>query len=355
MLGQLPEGKTMNAITKTESTALAPMTEQDLMKVLQSSLYPGAAPESIKMVLGYCRAAGLDPMLKPVHIVPMYAATGDKDQKGRVIKATRDVIMPGIGLYRIQAARTGQYAGQDAPVFGPMVEATFQVKKTEWRNGQATDSYVEKTIAYPEWCSITIYRLIGGFRSAFTAVEFWTENYATAGRDTDAPNEMWSRRVRGQLSKCVEAQALRKAFPEVGQAPTAEEMEGRHIDADPAPEFSEPKVKPRRAREAAEVVQALAQPDAPVVLEPVIPAAEAEEVVTVTTQAPAAAPQTAATPATSDEPLASAGECMNVIVTARAKKANLPALLQTHGFGHLNPDTLTGLTKAGFKTLKGAM
>lgn len=219
----------MNAITKTESTALEPMTEQDLMKVLQSSLYPGAAPESIKMVLGYCRAAGLDPILKPVHIVPMYAATEDKDQKGRAIKAMRDVIMPGIGLYRIQAARTGQYAGQDAPVFGPMVEATFQVKKTEWRNGQATDSYVEKTIAYPEWCSITIYRLIGGFRSAFTAVEFWTENYATAGRDTDAPNEMWSRRVRGQLSKCAEAQALRKAFPEVGQAPTAEEMEGKPI------------------------------------------------------------------------------------------------------------------------------
>jgi hypothetical protein len=60
----------MNALARTETTALAAMPEADLLRVLQASLYPGAAPESIKMVLGYCKAAGLDPMQKPVHIVP---------------------------------------------------------------------------------------------------------------------------------------------------------------------------------------------------------------------------------------------------------------------------------------------
>ena len=59
----------MNALTKQEGSAVA-LSEDDLMKVLQGSLYPGAAPASIKMVLGYCKAAGLDPMQKPVHIVP---------------------------------------------------------------------------------------------------------------------------------------------------------------------------------------------------------------------------------------------------------------------------------------------
>ena len=73
------------------------------------------------------------------------------------------------------------------------------------------------------------------FRS-FTALEYWVENYATAKRDTSAPNAMWARRARGQLAKVAEAQALRMAFPEFnGGTPTAEEMEGRFPDAAPEP------------------------------------------------------------------------------------------------------------------------
>jgi hypothetical protein len=51
---------------------------------------------------------------------------------------------------------------------------------------------------------------------------------------------MWKKRSRGQIAKCAEAQALRKAFPDtVSSAPTAEEMEGKNmtaeIDITPAP------------------------------------------------------------------------------------------------------------------------
>ena len=191
-------------ITTATNSAIN-LSEDDLMKVLESSLYPGAARDSIKMVIGYCKAAGLDPMQKPVHIVPMW------DSKA---KRMRDVIMPGVGLYRTQASRAG-CIGVSEPEFGPEIK----------------ESVGGVEITYPKWCRVTAKRrLPSGEIAEFTAKEFWLENYATAGKDSMAPNAMWKRRVYAQLAKCAEAQALRKAFPEVGSMPTADEMEGKTID-----------------------------------------------------------------------------------------------------------------------------
>jgi phage recombination protein Bet len=198
----------MNAITKTESGALA-LRDDELIAVLQSSLYPGASPASIKLVLGYCRAAGFDPMQKPVHIVPMW------DSKAG---AMRDVVMPGVGLYRTQAARGG-CAGVSEPEFGPDV----------------TETIGGMEITFPLWCRVTVKRRqAGGEVDEFTAREFWRENYAVRGgkEKSVAPNAMWTKRPYGQLAKCAEAQALRKAFPEIGSAPAAEEMEGKALDAE---------------------------------------------------------------------------------------------------------------------------
>lgn len=196
----------MNAITKHEGRLPAlQMDETELMGVLQSSLYPGADPASIKMVLGYCKAAGLDPMQKPVHIVPMW------DSKA---KRMRDVIMPGVGSYRVQAARNG-CAGVGEPEFGPDV----------------TEEIGGVKITYPAWCRVTAKRrLPSGEMAEFTAKELWRENYATAGKDSVAPNAMWKKRPYGQLAKCAEAQVLRKAFPEIGSEPTADEMAGKALN-----------------------------------------------------------------------------------------------------------------------------
>lgn len=202
----------------------------EAIRVLQSSLYPGAKDASVEMVLAYCEVAKLDPMKKPVHIVPMSVKSGRKDQSGKDIYENVDVIMPGIGLYRIQAARTGQYAGLEKPVFGPTQVLKFRRKETEWTNGQKSERWIDDQIEYPEWCEVVVHRIVGGVRCAFVAVEYWIENYATDGRYSDAPNSMWARRTRGQLAKCAEAQALRKGFPEVGSQPTAEEMEGRTFE-----------------------------------------------------------------------------------------------------------------------------
>ena len=198
----------MNAVTTTERSAIA-LSETELLDVLSSSLYPGASHASIKLVLGYCKAAGFDPMQKPVHIVPMW------DGKA---KQMRDVVMPGVGLYRTQAARSG-CAGVTEPEFGPDV----------------TESLGGQQITYPAWCRVTVKRRqANGAVDEFTAREFWKENYAVKGgpEKSIAPNAMWTKRPYGQIGKCAEAQALRKAFPEIGSQPAAEEMEGKAIEAE---------------------------------------------------------------------------------------------------------------------------
>lgn len=189
------------------STALATKQEDELIYTLQTSLYVGAHIDSVRMVLSYCRAAELDVMQKPVHIVPIW------DGK---LQQMRDVVMPGVGLYRTQASRTGQFAGMSEPEFGPMI----------------TESIGGLEVTYPEYAKVTVKRaLTSGVIAEFTAIEYWRENYAVkGGKDKSiAPNSMWAKRPRGQIAKCAEAQALRKAFPELGSAPTAEEMEGKTL------------------------------------------------------------------------------------------------------------------------------
>lgn len=185
--------------------------DKNLYSALKNAIYPGAKDESVAMVLSYCKARGLDPLQKPVHIVPMYVEDKQTNEK-----KMRDVIMPGIGLYRIQAQRSGQYAGQTDPEFGDDI----------------IESICGISITYPKWCKVTVKKQMpNGEIVEFSSKEFWKENYASTKEG--APNAMWKKRPYAQLAKCAEAQALRKAFPDIiDQTPTAEEMEGKTFEGE---------------------------------------------------------------------------------------------------------------------------
>lgn len=174
-----------NELTITASALAEKGIDVATRSALKNSIYHGAKDESVMMALDYCRARQLDPLLKPVHLVPMSV----KDSRtGK--SEWRDVVMPGIGLYRIQADRSGDYAGAREPEFGPDTTQTL--------------SGVEVT--FPQWCKYTVYkRMPSGEIVEFSAKEYWIENYATGGRDTTAPNAMWKKRPYGQLAKCAEA------------------------------------------------------------------------------------------------------------------------------------------------------
>jgi phage recombination protein Bet len=169
---------------------------------LTNSLYAGARPESVLLVLDYCRARKLDPLKKPCHIVPMSVAVPGTDRR-----EWRDVILPGIYEYRTTAQRTGQYHGQSAPVFGPTI--TY------------------KGVQAPEWCSLSVYRWheASGQRIEFPATVRFCE---AVGLDKNGNvNSRWTKAPFQMVAKCAEAAALRMGFSdELGGEPTMEEVEG---------------------------------------------------------------------------------------------------------------------------------
>lgn len=189
-------------------------------RVLVDATFPNAKTvDAVIMALSYCKARKLDPFKRPVHIVPMWSSAA-----GRMI----ETVWPSISELRTTAFRTQQYCGMEKPEFGPMIERKFV--GTIGR-GPDKGKTVEANLRFPEWCRITILRTLGGKERTFVGPSvYWLESYARRG-DTEVPNDMWCKRPVGQVEKCAEAAALRRAFPEeIGNELSAEEMEGQRLE-----------------------------------------------------------------------------------------------------------------------------
>jgi len=192
-------------------------------KVLTESIFPSAkTPEGVLLAVRYCQARKLDIMRRPVHVVPMWSKA-----LGREV----ETVWPGIAEVQTTAARTGQWAGMDAPRFGPDKTRTFRGRV----RGEDGWQDIEVTITFPAWCEVTVYRVVQGTRCPFTETVWWEETYSRAGgARSEVPTDMWVKRPHGQLLKCAKAASLRAAFPEEADY-TAEEMEGKVIEADGLP------------------------------------------------------------------------------------------------------------------------
>jgi phage recombination protein Bet len=182
-------------------------------RTLCNSLYPGANPQSVLLLIDYCRARGLDPLKRPAHIVPMEV----KDAKTGTY-TWRDVILPGIYELRTTAMRTSKYCGHSTPEYGPAVTVYG--------------------VTAPEWCAITFYRLhplVGEPAIPFPIRVYFREVCATTKDKNSKDLKANARRAPVQmLTKCAEAAGLREAFPdELGGEQTAEELDGqRAADVD---------------------------------------------------------------------------------------------------------------------------
>lgn len=147
-------------------------------------IYKNCTEPAILTACSLAKADGIDPLLKPWYILKF----GSTEQHH-----------PSIWRHRFVASKTGLYVGNSSPIFGKEV-------------------YDEKSkTSYPEWCEITVKKIINNHIGEFSAREYWVEI-------ANGSNAMWKKRPHGQLAKCTEAQALRKAFPDICGDYTYEEM-----------------------------------------------------------------------------------------------------------------------------------
>ncbi len=173
-------------LTVRPSTQMAEFDEEQI-EILRKTLFKGYTNDEMKFAIAVCNRTGLDPFARQIYF-----------QK----RGSNLVIIVGIDGFRLIATRSGAYAGSDEPQF-------------------------DEVDGLPTKATITVYKIVQGIRSGFTSSVRWSEFYPG-----DAQGAMWRKMPFGQLGKCAEAQALRKAFPaELSNIYAQEEMAQADNDA----------------------------------------------------------------------------------------------------------------------------
>lgn len=127
----------------------------------------GATQDELALFIGICKRTGLDPLQKQVYFIK---------------SAGRVMVQISVDGFRVIAQRSGDYAGQDEPVFA------------EDEKGEITK------------CKVTVYRWHGETRyPAGVGVAYWDEY--------SKPSQTWKQMPHTMISKVAECIALRKAFP----------------------------------------------------------------------------------------------------------------------------------------------
>lgn len=183
--------------------------------VLKSLGLEDATESDLGLFFHQCTRTGLDPFAKQIYMIGRKAK-----ENGQFV--TKYTIQTGIDGYRLIARRAADRTGHK-----------YGIEETLWcgEDGDWRDVWLGKQP--PAAAKVTVSR----DGETFTAVATYNE-YVQLAKDYSTgemgPNSMWKKMAANQLSKCAEAAALRKAFPQ--------DLSGIYVDAEmhqadnPAPE-----------------------------------------------------------------------------------------------------------------------
>ena len=143
----------------------------------------GATDDELKLYFYQCKRTGLDPLSGQLYFIK---------------RGGKMTLQTGIDGLRSIAEQSGCYAGN--------ADARFEI---------------DPETKLPVAATVTVYKIVQGEKVEFTATARWKEYKPVPPNDF-----MWRKMPFGQLGKCAEALALRKAFPKrLGKLYADEEMQ----------------------------------------------------------------------------------------------------------------------------------
>ncbi len=147
----------------------------DQVSLIKNTIAKDATDNELQLFLHQCKRTGLDPLTRQIYFMK---------RGGKV------TIQTSIDGFRVIAERSGDYAGQDEPVFEDVLDGEGKKKDKK--------------------CRVTVYRFRGDTRyPAAVGVAYWSEYCPQQGQDF-----MWKKMPHTMLAKVAEALALRKSYPQ---------------------------------------------------------------------------------------------------------------------------------------------
>jgi len=169
--------------------------DQAKLDLLKRTVAQGTSDDEFALFVAVAKRTGLDPFSKQIYAI---------------MRGNKMTIQVGIDGLRLIAQRSGAWVGERGGCDG-------------------FDAH-----GLPISATTTVVRRVGNDLAEFAATVYWDE-YAQLGGDK-RPTGMWAKMPKQMLTKCSEAAALRKGFPqELSGIYTTEEMDqaGPATHADP--------------------------------------------------------------------------------------------------------------------------